>query len=463
MKVLLINPLTTEEKLVNISPNIGLGYIATSLRKNGFQVEIWDGIKKGLTIEKLNKRLKITDYDVAGFQIFTRSVKGAQEGLKVVKTFNPKAITIVGGPHPSGDPEGSMNYLMPDFAFRGEAEEGLPKLLKKLNGSVECQYNDIPNLIWRKNGAICCNPLQPIKDLDSLGLPSWDLINPNDYPFAPIGAFVKRTTLTSLSTTRGCPHFCTFCANNTIMGRGLRARSKESVLDEMELLYHNYGIREFQIIDDNFTFKKSLVMGVCKGIIEKGMGVHLSFPNGLRLSTLDEEVLQILEKAGCYSAALGIESGSQRSLNNMKKKQTVTEIKEKVNLIRRVTKIRMTGAFVIGFPWEEEEDILETIKLSLELPLNRAQFTVLLPLPGSEIYNELKAEGKLDNIDFSDYIFSSIIHVPPKMTLNQLIRLRKKAFLKFYLRPKILWGLLTEIHSVAHLKYIFRRVMQLIS
>lgn len=463
MKVLLINPLTLESGMVNITPNLGLGYIATSLRKNGFEVEIWDGVKKDMTKKRLEERLKMLDYDVAGFQVYTRSIKEVQEGLEIVKSINPKIITVVGGPHPSGDPEGSLKYLKTDYAFRGEAEIGLIQLLKNLNDEGEYKYEDISNLIWRKNGKVMCNPLQPIQDLDSLGMPSWDLINPNDYPYAPIGAFSKKHPLTSISTTRGCPYSCTFCANNTIMGRKVRGRSKESVLEEMELLYDKYGTREFQIIDDNFTFKKELVVGVCKEIIEREWDISLSFPNGVRLATLDEEILKLLEKAGCYSLGLGIESGSPKTLKDMKKAQTLDEIREKVNLIHRVTKIRTTGFFIIGYPTEDREDILQTIHLSKELPINRAQFTICLPVPGSEMTQQLINNGKLKNYDFSNVSFQNIVHVPEKMTLSELKRLRQKAYLEFYLRPRIILGLLSEIQSIEHLKFIFRRVKKLFS
>ena len=99
MKVLLINPLTLEDNMVNITPNLGLGYIAAALRDNGFDVEIWDGVKKHMTKKKLQDRLRLSDYDVAGFQTYTRSVKEVQESLEIVKLDNPKTITVIGGPY----------------------------------------------------------------------------------------------------------------------------------------------------------------------------------------------------------------------------------------------------------------------------------------------------------------------------------------------------------------------------
>ncbi len=463
MKVLLVNPLTIEDSMVNITPNLGLGYLAAALRNNRFEVEIWDGVKKDMTKKKLEDRLKNLDYDVAGFQTYTRSVKEVQEGLEKVKSINPEVITIIGGPHSSGDPEGSMKHLKTDYAFRGEAEIGLVQLLKKLSGDEDVPFEEINNLIWKDNGKVVCNPLKPIEDLDVVGMPAWDMINPNDYPYAPIGAFSKKFPLTSISSTRGCPYRCTFCANNTIMGRKVRARSADSVLKEMELLYDTYGIREFQIIDDNFTSKKELTLGVCQGIFDRGWDISLSFPNGVRLSTLDEDILHLLEKAGCYSLGLGIESGSPRTLKNMRKAQSVEEIKEKVNLIHRVTKIRTTGFFIIGYPTENKEDIMQTIRLSKELPIDRAQFTICLPVPGSEMTEQMIKEGKLKDLDFSDISFQNIVHVPEGMTMKELRKYRMKAYMEFYLRFRIILGLLSEIQSMEHVKFLFRRVKKLFS
>ncbi len=465
MRVLLVNPLTNEKGMLNITTNLGLGYIATSLRKNGFEVDIWDGVKKGMSKKGLRERLSKLDYDVAGFQVYTYSVPNALEGLRLVKSLNPEVITVIGGAHSSGDPKASLKDLTDaDYAFRGEAEIGLPKLLKKLNGEEgNCSFQDIPNLIWRENGKIRCNPLQPVEDLDALGMPSWDLINPNDYPNAPIGAVAKNFPLSTISTTRGCPYSCTFCANNLTMGKKVRGRSAGSVLEEMEFLYNNYGVREFQIIDDTFTSKRELAVAVCKGIIERGLKVSLSFPNGVRLKTLDEELLKLLEKAGTYSLGLGIESGSEKTLKTMKKAQTLKEVREKVDLIHRSTRIRMTGFFIIGYPGEEKEDILKSIKLSKELPIHRAQVTIFLPVPGSEMYRKLKKEGKLDNVNFRDINFYNIICVPENLTVRQLKMLRIRAYLEFYLRPRIIWGMLSEIQSWEHFKFIMKRIGKLFS
>lgn len=463
MNVLLINPLTPEKRLIHNTPNLGLAYIAASLRRKGFRVDICDGMKNGMDRGKLYERLRQGDYDAAGLQVLTCSINETRECLRVIRSANPETVTLIGGPHVSGDPGGALKQIPEaDFGFRGEAEEGLPELLRKITGEYDSRYEDIPNLIWRDGDRVLSNRLTPIEDLDSLGMPCWDLIAPKDYPNAPVGAFSRRFPLTTISCTRGCAHYCTFCANTRIMGRKLRARGKESILEEMTHLYDNYGIREFQIIDDCFTSNRDIAVGVCNGIIESGMDISLSFPNGVRIESLDEELLRLLEKAGCYSLGMAVESGSQRIIDHMRRGQTIAQIREKVEMVRRVCNIRMTGFFILGYPEEEEEDILKTIRLARDLPFSRANFTLWMPVPGSEMTEKLKAEGKLGDIDPSRVVINKISYVSEKLTRDQLKKLILKAYLSFYLRPKIIIGLLTEIRSLEQLMFILRRVAGLL-
>jgi radical SAM superfamily enzyme YgiQ (UPF0313 family) len=309
MRVLLINPLTDEEKINVCLPNLGLGFLATSIRKEGFEVEIVDGCKKKMTSKLIKERLYKVDYDIVGFQVFTMVLNKTKEYLNFVKSINPKIITIVGGPHPSVDRENIMKYLSNcDFAIVGEGEESLPKLLNLLNESKnKNNFYNIPNLIWRRDSEIIINKIEYIENLDIVGIPSWDLINPYEYPHAPMGTFIKSFPFAPINITRGCPFSCTFCTANLVMGKKIRSRNLNYVIEEIKILVDKYKIKELLIIDDNFTLNKKIAKEFCKKIIEENFKINISFPNGLKLSTLDEELLYLLEEAGCYSIALGIE------------------------------------------------------------------------------------------------------------------------------------------------------------
>ncbi len=139
-----------------------------------------------------------------------------------------------------------------DFSFVGEAEIGLPRLLGGLNHGRR-NLSDIPGLVWRENGRIRSNPPAFAEDLDALGMPAWDLIHPETYPESQHGAFYQKFPIAPILVTRGCPYPCTFCAGHVVSGRKIRRRSIDHVLDEIQYLYSKFGIREFHVVDDNFT------------------------------------------------------------------------------------------------------------------------------------------------------------------------------------------------------------------
>jgi len=282
------------------------------------------------------------------------------------------------------------------------------------------------------------------------------LIDPREYPQAPQGIIFKQWPVAQIMATRGCPFRCVFCAGHTISGRMMRYRSIKNVLGEIKLLYDKFGVKEIQLVDDNFSMNKEYVKKFCLKIIESNLKINWCCPNGLRLDTLDEETLLLMKESGCYYVSVGIESGSPRILRHMKKGLTIEKIKKKISLVKKMG-LNVNGFFIIGYPEEEEIDILRTIKLAKELQLSRAAFYNFLPLPGSEIYDTLDKKGELDRIDW-DKIFQAFVpYCPPRISKKKLKYLQRRAYLEFYLRPKILCQLIREIKTINQLKFIIRR------
>ena len=300
-----------------------------------------------------------------------------------------------------------------DFAFASEAEEGLPMIVDLLGDLApekrrRALHEDgldlahIPNLIWRHDGGTVGNPVRVIEDLDSIPMPAWDLIDPASYPHQAHGTFTRQVPSAATIATRGCPYPCTFCAAGINSGKAIRWRGLEPLLDELKFLHTRYGIREFHFEDDNFTLKRERVLEFCEGLSRLNMGVTWALPNGLRLDKLDKEVLQAMERAGCYGFAVGIESGSQRVLNLMAKHLTLERIEEQLHLIASTTKIDVTGFFILGFPGETREEMQETIRFAMRLPMVKANFGSYMPHPGTKEYRKLKADGKLDHIRWEE-------------------------------------------------------------
>ena len=365
----------------------------------------------------------------------------------------PEAVIVAGGAHPSAVPA-QVLHMLPDvdYAFKGESEIGFARFLDFLGGS--CEKYDVPGLIWRDGSEIRVNEQVFIKNLDELGIPAWDLIDPRGYSDTA-ETFRRAFPAAPISITRGCPFPCTYCAGHIISGKPIRTRSIEHVLNEMQFLMTEYGVKEFNIVDDNFTHNRAVVESFCHGIIERGLNIFWSGSTGIRLDSLDEELLGLMRRSGCYSFYVGIESGSQRILDLMKKHLTLDTIRQGVQMINR-SGIDVSGFFIIGFPGETRQDIRDTISFAAELPLFKAHFFHFTALPATEAFDSLVKSGKLHGLD--DSMFMDVSYVPDGLTPQELKSLLRTAYLTFYLRPQVIAKLLLRLGSPAQLRLILKKM-----
>jgi len=238
----------------------------------------------------------------------------------------------------------------------------------------------------------------------------------------------------------------------------MRSRSIKNVFEEIDLLHKKYGIRELYIVDDNFTWSKDFVVELCRELIKRKYDLTLSCPNGVRLDTLDEEMLGLMRRAGWYYLCVGIESGSPRILRDMRKHTTVEKVKEKVALIREAG-IDVLGFFILGYPAETREDIKLTIELAKELDLIGAHFQSFHPFPGTEIYSRLTRDGEISESDESILggSYSEISYSPRGISKRELKKLQRKAIMSFYLRPRLILKNLRLLGSFKHMRFLFKR------
>jgi len=455
MKVLLVKPYNLTD---HIQPSLGLGYLASAIRKD-HKVEILDCIKERIKPSAFGGVLDNAKPDVVGIQCYTYDLYYLKDMLKSCKARNIK--TVLGGPHPSVEPKSTMEFFGDDldFLFQGEAEIGFKKLLDRLQEENSTDLDEIPGLVWRKDGTVRASNRCFTEDINSLEMPAWDLIKPQEYPEAQHGAFFEKFPIAPIMATRGCPFSCTFCAGNLVSGKSLRKRSPENIIHEIEALYHDFGVREFHIVDDNFTLDKVFAKNFLKDLKKLNLDISWAVPNGIRMDTLDDEMLDLMKDTGLYLISLGIESGSDRVLGLMKKQITTEKIKESIKMIRKHG-IKIAGFFILGFPGETQEDIKKTIKFSLELDLIRANFFTYLPFPGTESFNALKREGKLNDIDLKKFYFMNATFTPEGMRKDELKSMQRIAFLRFFLRPKILLFNLMQVKSLRHFKFLLNRFLR---
>jgi len=457
-KILLVNPYNPKSD--HIQPPLGLGYLASCLRQNKFEVIICDAHKEKTKAGSLVKVINKENPDVVGFQLYTVNLSYVKNSLTIIKKINPKIKTVVGGPHSSALPEKIFETLgdFLDFAFVGEAEIGFPLLVKSLDFKNP-NLKKIPGLVFRKNGKTYVNPPYFAANLDIFGFPAWDLLKPETYPEAQHGAFFEKFPIAPIVTTRGCPFDCSFCAGSKNTGRILKKRSVEKVIEEIKYLYGKHKIREFHIVDDNFTLDKTYAKNVLQEIIKLNLNISFAVPNGVRLDTLDAETLFLMKKAGFYLISVGVESGSDRILRLMNERFFTKQIKEKISLIKKA-KLEVAGFFILGYPGENLREIKKTIKFSLSLGLLRANYFLFLPLPGTPIYDYLEKNHQisgslLDNFSFTKPVFTG------EIGRRKLKGLQREAFVRFYLlRPMVLLKNLTKIKRPRQLIFLTRRAFR---
>lgn len=458
MRVLLIKPSNLSD---HIQPSLGLGYLAAQIR-HAHEVKIVDCIKEQLPGPQLLPVLETFRPDVVGSQCYSMDLQRLKPVMETIKGFDPRITTIVGGAHVTAAPQHTVKYFgrdLLDFVFVGEGEIGFPIFLRELARGADADFGKAPGLGWFVDGDLRLNPRGEEQDLDKLGMPAWDLIMPESYPFSPHGVVCKNFPIAPIMATRGCPYMCTFCSSANTK---LRKRSISVVLDEVKMLQKKHGIREFHMVDDNFTLELDYAKDFMKALMAEGIKASWATPNGIRLERLDKPLLELMRQAGFYSLSVGIESGSDPIRIKMKKGSTIAKIWKDLRMVAEVGGIDMTGFFILGFPGETREDIEKTIEFAKALPLQRATFHSFIPLPGTEVWRQMEASGELDRVDWERYFFFSGAYVPQGLTRGELIALRRKAFASFYFRPRIIKQNMKFLRRPRVIwygsKYLWRRV-----
>lgn len=447
MKLLLIKPHTNMHVIL---PPIGLGYLSAYCKSKikDLDIKIIDCLKDNIAHKQFKELIIKEDPDLVGFTAFSMEITSALAQAKICKEVNKEIKTIIGGPHVSNLPKEVLVNPEVDFVFVGEAEIGLCELIKVLKNK-KTDFSKIPGLGYKEGGELKFNKPEFVQNLDELPFPDYELLKLREYPKM---YFMKKYPSVPLITSRGCPFSCTFCSAGGISGKKFRARTPENIMEEVEMLKKEYGIKELSIWDDNFTLYKERALKFCDLLIQKNLNLIWWCPNGLRIETLDKELLKKMRDAGCYSIAVGIESGSEKIQKDLKKNLNLKKVEEIVNIADNLG-LRTQGFFLLGYPTETKEDILKTIKLSRKLPLYRASFSLFQPLVGSEIYEELLKQGKITDIDLTKCEYSKPSLLPQNLTsLKELKDLQRKAILGFYLRPKIFFRFVLENLNLSQMK-----------
>lgn len=440
-KIVFVKPPLPLEKLYgklgsggNEMPPLGLCSLAAAVRENGYDTAIVDALPLKLNYEQTSDLILTHRPKYIGLTAVTVSIHDAAKVATILKDKDKNLVTIIGGPHVTAAPiETLERFPQFDIGVIGEGEVTIVELMRVLENNGD--LSEVKGLIIRQNGRLSLTKPRPfIRNLDTLPMPAWDLLPNLAKYYQPAADTILRLPSTSMVTSRGCSGKCTFC-DRSVFGNFCRAHSAEYVMDMIKHLYYNYGIRDIHIYEDNFTLHKPRLIKICNMLIEEKM--DLSFFCMARVDTVTPEILRLMKKAGFWQIAYGIESGSQKILDNINKGVTVEQNKRTLRWTKEAG-IKNQGYFMLGNFGETEETIRETLDFIKRTPVDDFHITYFTPFPGSPAYEEVDRFGTFDK-DWERVDEFSPNFIPNGLTAEQLKRYHKLAYATFYLRPGIIF------------------------
>ena len=409
---------------------LGLCYLSAYMKRAGHETRIFQHTEESLSyIEDLFDRF---DPDVVGFSCLDVNFK---EGLKIARSLKRKKeiLTVFGGEHPTAHPEIVADPSI-DYAVIGEGEKTFEEILdlvkagySDMAGVLGCSYFDGKQVVVNERR-------ERLDDLDSLPFPDREVIKNYRYVFPGLASLAvppQKQKIACATMSRGCLFNCTFCTTPFVWMRKFYTRSPQNMADELEqLVDKGYNLIYFQ--DETFTTRPKVILELCKTIIERD--IKISWTCLTRLSTLNDELLKWMHRAGCFYMAVGVEAASDETLGKIDKKLNTQQVREKVKMVRSHN-ISICGLMMIGYPWETEEQILSYSKYINSLALDSVRIRFLTPFKGTRLHEEITEKGLLLSEDaYSENTERPTIKMET-MSPARLIELRNLIQKRYYLRP----------------------------
>lgn len=434
------------KKIGAVQHPMNLVYLATWLREHGHNPEIMD-----LEVEpfsRLEEKLKSAPPYLVGITAMTPNIPDAKHICDLCISLGIK--TVLGGAHPTVLPVQTLHYTGCDYVVIGEGETTLFNLLNNIkeNRSVD----SIKGIAFLKNGVPVINDQPQLIKLNKLPFP--------DRRFLKLDLYSGETTpgvlgkAATVFTSRGCPYPCTFCASKMINRQRIRYLSMEKIFEEIDDIVA-LGFNHLTVDDDLFTLNKKGVKEFCSYLISKYP--QLSWDCDSRVDNINEELLSMMKKSNCTKIAYGVESGSPIILKSVKKKINIDQVKNAFKLTKKY-KIQTQAFFMVGFPEETIEDIKATERLIAEIKPDYLFLSVVVPYPGTSIYDYMLEKGFLDHIDWDKFVFfgEKVPWRTEHFSGEELVAIRKRIGRKYYLQPSYMFRKILSVRNINELIYLIK-------
>lgn len=405
--ITLIEPQSREDHVYKSvrMPRLGLPLLGAQLKAAGYKVAMYMGTGSALPWPK------IIGSDLVAISTTTSTSREAYRMAGYLKSVN--IPVVLGGIHATYMAEEAMHYA--DYVVRGEADDHFLPLVRAIEAGRTPA--DIPGVTYWQDGVPVHNPCDTRR------------VELNNLPIPDLSLLAGKRTLTSIPvmTSRGCPFNCTFCSVTPMFGRRYRFRDTEKVLEELSL----YRGRSVFFCDDNFTANSARSKELLRGMIDRKIGLK-GWGAQVRVDAArDDELLKLMRRAGADMVYIGLESINPATLEQLNKQQTVEDIVYGIERFHQYG-MRVHGMFVFGSDSDTVETIRSTVDFALAARVDSVQFLTLTPLPGTPLFQQLEAEGRLITREWELYDGHHAVFQPARMTPEELQTETLQAFKRFY-------------------------------
>ncbi|MDD5556389.1 MAG: radical SAM protein [bacterium] len=422
---------------------LGLAYVASVLERERIPFDLLDANALGMEMPEIVARVRERRPAAVGATVMTSMLAAGRRLADAVKALPSPPIVVFGGPHATIAPGETIERGGADICVRGEGEETVLDLMARLTEGP-AGWRGVAGISFRDGGEVVHTADRPlIRDLDSIPFPARRLLPMERYQTIHTG----RKRFATIMTSRGCPGKCMFCYRP--FGRDLRYRSLDNVMAEVRELVERFRVEEISILDDAFTLDRERVIAFCERVLASGLQFEWRLGNGTRVDLIDEDLLRLMKRAGCYEVAFGIESGDDEVLRKIGKEITVAQVERAFAAAKRVG-METIGFFMIGHPFDTVGTMRKTIDFAVRLDPTYAQFTMSTPLPGTALWTWVKKHGRSligDDVTKLDFLGTKPHYETDAFTREDAERMYRLAYRRFYLRPRYVWRSLRRIRS----------------
>lgn len=456
MKILFQEPLVSRDITYgkfsagagNNSFPYGMASVAAYAMARGHKAEYLEPSIEGLDQAAYARWLAERDFDVVGMGSTTIQIGQTLETFELIKKVKPSAVTVLGGVHPTIMPAETLKAgPAVDYLVLGEGEKPFVKLLDCLARGDKAGIAAIAGLAYRDGAG---NPVINPPDVS-------DRLAPEEFPVPPYELFpmdrylaqityTKRFPSYSVVASRGCPFNCAFCNGSTVLGKRVRYKAPEKLIEELGRLKNDYGAKGIIFLDSTFTLDKRWMTEFCRLYAESGE--VLPWACNSRVDTMDEPLLRLMKKAGCWEILYGIESGNQKSLDLIRKGVTVEQNTRALKMTMALG-FYTYASYILCLPGETEADALNTVEYARSIGTPIAMFYLPVPYPKTELWDICKEKGILrdgaDWKDFNAWDFSNPVYINPLVGKEKMQSILNGAYLRYYSSPAVIWRNAKEV------------------